>query len=103
MAQTRRFARPPGVERATEKKFILLALLGAALLGYLVSHVRAGVVFSDQALIALVGIATLAGIGLVDDLLKIRARQNRGLFWKLKGVITLLASFGIAGVLVAVI
>jgi phospho-N-acetylmuramoyl-pentapeptide-transferase len=79
-----------------------LAILAAAAIGYLVSHVRAGVVFSDQALIALVGVATLAAIGLVDDLLKIRARQNRGLFWKLKGVITLVASFGIAGALVVV-
>jgi len=79
-----------------------VAVLAAAAIGYLVSHARAGVVFSDQALVALVGIATLAAIGLVDDIMKIRARQNRGLFWKMKGLITLAASFGIAGALVMV-
>ena len=77
-----------------------IAILGAALVGYLVSHIRAGVVFSDQVLIVFGGVSVMAGIGLVDDLKKIRARQNRGLFWKLKGAITLLASFAIAGVLV---
>ena len=77
-----------------------IAILAGALVGYLVSHVRAGVVFSDQTLIAVAGVFVMAGIGLIDDVKKIRARQNRGLYWKLKGVVTLLASFAIAGVLV---
>lgn len=79
-----------------------LAILIAAAIGYLVSHVRPGVVFADQTLIVVIGIAVLAGIGLLDDLKKIRAKRNRGIFWKLKGLITLGASFGIAGALVAV-
>jgi phospho-N-acetylmuramoyl-pentapeptide-transferase len=77
-----------------------LAILGAALSGYLISHVRAGVVFSNQTLIVFGGVFLMGGIGLIDDVMKVRARQNRGLFWKFKGVITLLASFGIAAVLV---
>jgi phospho-N-acetylmuramoyl-pentapeptide-transferase len=77
-----------------------LAILAAALIGYLVSHVRAGVVFSNQTLIVFGGVLLMAGIGLVDDVMKVRARQNRGLFWKLKGVITLAASLSIAAVLV---
>ena len=77
-----------------------LAILGAALLGYLISHLREGVVFSNQTLIAFGGVIVMAAIGSIDDIMKIRARQNRGLFWKLKGVITLLASFGIAAALV---
>jgi phospho-N-acetylmuramoyl-pentapeptide-transferase len=79
-----------------------IAILAAALVGYLVSHIRAGVVFSDQVLIAFGGVFLMAGIGLIDDVKKIQARQNRGLFWKLKGVITLMASFAIAGTLVTV-
>ncbi len=78
-----------------------LAILAAATTGYLVSHVRPGVVFSDQTLLVFVGVGALATIGLVDDVMKIRARQNRGLFWKLKGLITLAVSVAIAASLVA--
>jgi phospho-N-acetylmuramoyl-pentapeptide-transferase len=77
-----------------------IAILGAALLGYLISHLRAGVVFSNQTLIVFAGVLAMATIGLIDDVKKVRARQNRGLFWKLKGIITLLASFAIAAGLV---
>ena len=55
-----------------------IAILVAAVLGYLVSHVRAGVVFSDQTLIALTGVVALAAVGLVDDLIKVSRRRNRG-------------------------
>jgi phospho-N-acetylmuramoyl-pentapeptide-transferase len=77
-----------------------LALLGSALVGYLLSHVRAGVVFSDQTLVVVGGILAMAALGLVDDVSKIRARQNRGIYWKLKGALSLGVSFGIAAVLV---
>ena len=77
-----------------------IAILGAALAGYLISHLRAGVVFSNQTLIAFGGVIVMASIGLIDDVMKVRARQNRGLFWKLKGLITLGASFAIAAALV---
>lgn len=62
-----------------------IAILGAALLGYLLSHLRRGVVFSDQALIMAGGIAAMAALGLVDDLKKVRARRNRGVLWSRKG------------------
>jgi phospho-N-acetylmuramoyl-pentapeptide-transferase len=78
-----------------------LAILGAALIGYLVSHVRAGVVFSNQTLIMIVGIMIMASIGLLDDTIKVRAKRNRGVFWKVKGVVTLALSFAIAAALVA--
>ncbi len=79
-----------------------LAILLAALIGYLVSHIRVGVVFSNQTLIVIAGVLVMAGIGLLDDLKKIRADRNRGIFWKVKGLVTLAVSFGIAGTLVAV-
>ena len=78
-----------------------IALLAAALLGYLASHVRAGVVFSDQTLVVIAGILAMAGLGLIDDAKKVRARQNRGVFWKIKGVVSFLMSIAIATALVA--
>ena len=79
-----------------------LVVVAAALGGYLISHIRAGVVFSDQTLIIVMGILVMAGLGLVDDLMKVRSRQNRGVYWKLKGIMSYLMALGIAVVLVAV-
>lgn len=78
-----------------------IAVLGGAALGYLLSHIREGVVFSDQTLIMWAGVLAMAAIGLVDDLIKVRRERNRGVLWKLKGYITLLVAIGIAAVLVA--
>jgi phospho-N-acetylmuramoyl-pentapeptide-transferase len=77
-----------------------LAIVGAALAGYLLSHVRAGVVFSDQTLVVLGGILAMAALGLVDDVLKLRARQNRGVHWKVKGVVSYALAVLIATALV---
>jgi phospho-N-acetylmuramoyl-pentapeptide-transferase len=77
-----------------------LAILAGVGAGYLLSHIRRGVVFSDQTLIVLAGVFAFAAIGLIDDTIKLRAHRNRGVFWKLKGVITLAVAFAIAIVLV---
>jgi phospho-N-acetylmuramoyl-pentapeptide-transferase len=77
-----------------------LAIVAAALGGYLLSHVRAGVVFSDQTLVVLAGVLAMAGLGLLDDVLKLRARQNRGVHWKVKGVASYLVAVLIATTLV---
>ena len=55
-----------------------VAIVGAALVGYLISHIRRGVVFSDQTLVVIGGVLAMAAIGLVDDLIKVRTRHNRG-------------------------
>jgi phospho-N-acetylmuramoyl-pentapeptide-transferase len=73
-----------------------LAIIVAALAGYLVSHVRRGVVFSTQTLVVWAGVLTMAGDGFVDDLIKVRTRRNRGVLWRHKGYITLLLAFGLA-------
>ncbi|MGB7880113.1 MAG: phospho-N-acetylmuramoyl-pentapeptide-transferase [Ilumatobacteraceae bacterium] len=91
---------PPHQHKAGTPTMGGLAILAAALTGYLVSHVRAGVVFSDQTLVVIAGILAMATLGFVDDTSKIRARQNRGVYWKLKGALSLGMSFGIATVLV---
>ncbi len=54
-----------------------LAIIGAALLGWMVAHLRPGLAFSDQAMIMWVGILAIAGVGLLDDLVKIRRHGGR--------------------------
>lgn len=79
-----------------------LAIVGAALVGYLVSHVREGVVFSDQTLIVWVGVLGMGAIGFVDDLIKVRSHHNRGVLWSKKGYITFAFAIAIAIALVAI-
>ena len=69
-----------------------LAILVAAIVGYLAAHVLPKVTFSDQAFVIFGGIIVLAALGFLDDFLKVRRGRNRGVFWKSKGYI----SFGIA-------
>ena len=73
-----------------------LAIVGAAFIGWLVAHVRPGLAFSDQTMIVWVGVLFMALMGFLDDYIKVRKRHNRGIFWKQKNYITMLASFGMA-------
>ncbi len=79
-----------------------LAILGAAAVGYLVSHLRKGVVFSNQTLIMWAGVLAMAGIGFIDDFIKVRSKHNRGVLWSRKGWITFGVAIGIAVALVAI-
>ncbi len=65
-----------------------LAMVVAAFVGWMVAHVR-DLAFSNQALIAWVGILVMAGIGFLDDYIKVKKAHNRGIFWKKKSYITL--------------
>lgn len=78
-----------------------LAIVGAAFIGWLVAHVREGVTFSDQAMIMWAGILFMVVMGFLDDFIKVRKGHNRGIFWKQKNYITMLASFGMAWWLVS--
>jgi phospho-N-acetylmuramoyl-pentapeptide-transferase len=78
-----------------------IAIIGAALGGWLAAHVREGLPFSTQALIMWVGILAMALMGFLDDFIKVRKRHNRGIFWKQKNYVTLGMSFFIAWWLVA--
>jgi phospho-N-acetylmuramoyl-pentapeptide-transferase len=91
---------PPHAHKAGTPTMGGVVIVAAALAGYLISHVRAGVVFSDQTLIIIGGILVMAGLGLIDDLMKVRSRQNRGVYWKVKGLMSYLMAIGIAAVLV---
>ncbi|MAT05730.1 MAG: phospho-N-acetylmuramoyl-pentapeptide-transferase [Acidimicrobiaceae bacterium] len=76
-----------------------LAIVIAALIGWIVAHVR-DLAFSDQAMIVWVGIIAMGAMGFLDDFIKVRKRHNRGIFWKQKNYITMLMSFGIAWALI---
>ena len=73
-----------------------LAIVVSAFLGWVVAHFRHGLVFSNQAVIAWVGILVLSCIGFLDDYIKVNKSHNRGIFWKKKSYITLAISMGIA-------
>ena len=78
-----------------------LAILGAAFVGWVVAHIRDGLAFSNQALIIWAGIVVMAGMGLLDDVIKVNKGHNRGIFWKKKGLITLALACVITWVLVS--
>ncbi|HSL73018.1 MAG TPA: phospho-N-acetylmuramoyl-pentapeptide-transferase [Ilumatobacteraceae bacterium] len=78
-----------------------IAIVGAAFIGWLVAHLRRGLAFSDQAMIVWVGVLFMALMGLLDDLIKVRKRHNRGIFWKQKNYLTMVASLLMAWWLVA--
>lgn len=73
-----------------------LAIVGAAMIGWLLAHLRPGLAFSDQTMIVWVGVLLMALMGFLDDFLKVRRRHNRGIFWKQKNYITMAASLAMA-------
>lgn len=79
-----------------------LAIVVAAFVGWVVAHLRPGLPFSNQALVIWLGIGAMAAMGLLDDVLKVTRRHNRGIFWKRKNLITLLIAVGAAWLLTSV-
>ncbi len=74
-----------------------IALVGAAVLGYLVSHVRTDQLkFARTGVTLLFLIVVLAAVGFVDDLLGVRRRRNLGLRKRGKTAGQLLAASGFA-------
>lgn len=78
-----------------------LAIVGAAFIGWIVAHAREGLPFSDQAIVLFGAVLVLAGLGFVDDFIKVRIARNRGIFWKKKGYVTFAISVLLAWLLVS--
>jgi phospho-N-acetylmuramoyl-pentapeptide-transferase len=55
------------------------AIVGAALLGYVVAHVREGTVFTRSGLLIMFAIAGAALVGVIDDWIKVSRERNLGL------------------------
>ena len=79
-----------------------IAIVGAAIVGYLLPHLMGRVTFSNQSLWMFFAVLVMATLGLLDDYLKVRRQHNRGVLWKLKGYITIALSALVAAPLVFV-
>ncbi|MGH9122234.1 MAG: phospho-N-acetylmuramoyl-pentapeptide-transferase [Acidimicrobiales bacterium] len=71
-----------------------IALIGAAVIGYLVSHVVG--TFTFRGLLALLTICLAAFIGLLDDAIKVTAKRSLGLNVRAKSLFLLLVALGFA-------
>ena len=78
-----------------------LAIVGAAFIGWVLAHLRAGLPFSDQAIVLFGAVLVMAFLGFLDDFIKVRIARNRGIFWKKKGYLTFVISVLLAWVLVS--
>jgi phospho-N-acetylmuramoyl-pentapeptide-transferase len=56
-----------------------LALVGAAIAGYGVAHLRSGAVFTSAAALVLFAIVGIGGVGLLDDWIKVSRQRSLGL------------------------
>jgi phospho-N-acetylmuramoyl-pentapeptide-transferase len=78
-----------------------LAIVGAAVVGYLAAHVRSGLVFTRTGVLVMACIAGAGGVGLIDDWIKVGNERNLGLSKRAKtaGLLTVALAFSIATVL----
>jgi phospho-N-acetylmuramoyl-pentapeptide-transferase len=76
-----------------------LAIIAAALLGWLIAHLRDGLAFSDQAALVWLGVLVMAFMGFLDDYIKVKKSHNRGIFWKQKGYLTFGLAIGVVALL----
>lgn len=77
-----------------------VAIVGAALVGYIAAHVRSGLVFTRSGLLVMACIAAAGLVGLVDDLIKVRNERNLGLSRRAKtvGLLVVAVSFAVLSV-----
>ncbi|MDP1819290.1 MAG: phospho-N-acetylmuramoyl-pentapeptide-transferase [Acidimicrobiales bacterium] len=78
-----------------------VAIVVAAVVGYLAAHVRPGVPFTRTGLLVIGCIAGAAGVGLLDDWIKVRDERNLGLSRRAKtaGLLIVAIAFAVATVL----
>jgi phospho-N-acetylmuramoyl-pentapeptide-transferase len=78
-----------------------VAIVVAAIVGYLAAHVRSGLVFTRTGVLVMACIAGAGGVGLLDDWIKVRDERNLGLTKGAKtiGLVTVAVVFSIITVL----
>jgi phospho-N-acetylmuramoyl-pentapeptide-transferase len=78
-----------------------LAIVGAAVVGYLAAHVRSGLVFTRTGVLVLSCIVGAGLVGLLDDWIKVRNERNLGLSKRAKtaGLLVVAVAFAVATVL----
>ncbi|MEO7556203.1 MAG: phospho-N-acetylmuramoyl-pentapeptide-transferase, partial [Acidimicrobiales bacterium] len=77
-----------------------LAIMGAAVLGYGVAHLRGGVIFTYSGLILMLAVAGAGAVGLIDDWIKVKHERNLGLTKGAKtlGLLTVAIAFAVVAV-----
>ncbi len=73
-----------------------VAIVGAALTGYLVAHLRHGVIFTYSGLLVMAAIAGAGLVGLADDWIKVTRERNLGLNKRAKIFGLLVVAIGFA-------
>jgi len=73
-----------------------LAVVGAAMVGYLGAHVRSGVLFTRTGLLVMACIVGAGMVGLLDDWIKVSNERNAGLSKRAKTVGLLVVAVGFA-------
>jgi phospho-N-acetylmuramoyl-pentapeptide-transferase len=75
-----------------------LAIVGAALAGYLAAHVRSGLVFTRTGVLVVACIAGAGLVGLIDDWIKVSHERNLGMSRRAKmgGLLVVAVAFSVA-------
>lgn len=73
-----------------------IAIVVAAFTGWVVAHLRKGVIFTDTGLIVMATIIAAGTVGFLDDWLKVRNRRNLGLTKRTKSLGLLVVGIGFA-------
>jgi phospho-N-acetylmuramoyl-pentapeptide-transferase len=77
-----------------------IAIVGAAVVGYLAAHIRSGLVFTRTGVLVMGCIAGAGVVGLIDDWIKAKNERNLGLTKRAKtaGLLVVATAFAIATV-----
>ncbi len=73
-----------------------VAIVAAALVGYVVAHLRGGVIFTRSGLLVMAAIGGAGAVGLVDDWIKVTRERNLGLNKRAKILGLLVVAIGFA-------
>jgi phospho-N-acetylmuramoyl-pentapeptide-transferase len=78
-----------------------VAIVGAAVIGYLAAHVRSNLVFTRTGVLVMLCIAGAGIVGMLDDWIKVRNERNLGLTKSAKtaGLLVVAVGFSVATVL----
>src|SRR5205823_14981217 len=73
-----------------------IALVGAAVAGYVVGHLGSGAAFTSAAALVLFAIVGIGGVGLLDDWIKVSRQRSLGLNARAKFVLQLVVAIAFA-------
>jgi phospho-N-acetylmuramoyl-pentapeptide-transferase len=73
-----------------------IAVVGAAIAGYGVAHLRSGAVFTSAAALVLFAIVGIGAVGLIDDWIKVSRQRSLGLNPRTKFILQLIVAIAFA-------